>query len=353
MKVYGKRPARLNNVINSMNTTHINRKCVIDTKHGDTHIVPIKLEVNKPLYIKNIGLYKFEYNNKNYVIHIPYNNDNQYIIMNNIYNLSLYIDGIYKYRISPYEVIENDKNEKYVNSYFDLLYICANTIYIGDTISINAPATINRCNYINFMSFDNNNNDNELSINLPYSIGKLNNGVYDKLILDSENMICNIILNTNYEMLTGAFIYKYIEELSSTDTLVFFIKNENIKSNAGYDSIFCTHFLNLEDKVFYDKDNNTNGIVIPNNDDNGFLLKISKTYLDINNSTYESAIKKFVMDKAISNNPIYIEYELSKPKYITILLDEYHLKTYYPNTLFFYNANTNVPIFVSKFFKTL
>ena len=56
-------------------------------------------------------------------------------------------------------------------------------------------------------------------------------------------------------------------------------------------------------------------------------------------------MQKWVTAQAISDNPIYIEYEISNTIYNTILIDEYHVKTWYPNTTITVDGNNGFSIF--------
>ena len=74
---------------------------------------------------------------------------------------------------------------------------------------------------------------------------------------------------------------------------------------------------------------------------NGFLLKIST---DIVPADLEE-LKRFLTHRLLSDNPVIVEYPLASFRYKSVLLDEYHIKTFYPSTIFSIDGNYDISYF--------
>lgn len=329
-----KKPISALKLIHTLNHTQTTRMCSIHTKHIDS-IKTLTYTPGKRIYNLQAGLYKIIDNGVEYVIDIYFNLSNSdSVIINNVDDITIYMAGSTPYHVVPYRI-----NSVYdiliptidsVNSTIDAIMISGNTKYSG-TPDINNPAKINRTANAPIRTSS---GSNSYSLNIPfkYTLGKLPNGATDYIIINSEQLIAHSIINTSKEILSGGLNWEYKEAYCNNDYYVFFAKYENVKSNNKADSIRCSHFEAVSRDDLIDKNTNKNCIATSYGlYGNGLWIKIAKSILD-EDKDFEQKMKQWILSQAISENPIYIEYEISNTIYDTILIDEYHIKTWYPTT---------------------
>lgn len=345
-----KKPISALKLINSTNHTHTNRFCDINNEHVN-FISRLNYTIGERIYNLKAGLYAIEFNNNRYIIHIYFDLVNgDFLVIKNQYNITIYMAGSNPYHIIPYKInsdkdITSEHNIESINDNLDIIVASGETTFTG-TPSINNPVDISRLSSINLSTSSSSNND---SINIPlkYTLGKLANGARDYIIINTDQLIASNIINTSREVLSGGLNWQYKQEYSNSNYYVFFAKYNNVKLNNDRNAIRCSHFYSESCTSLLDK-NTTNNLIATSYGEygNGIWIKISSSELEIyNDEDIGRRMKKWITNKDTSDNPIYIEYEISKTIHDIILIDEYHIKTWYPNTKININNNCKISIF--------
>ena len=219
------------------------------------------------------------------------------------------------------------------------------TDFIG-TPSLDNPAKINRITSV-IVNTNSVSESDSISIPFKHTFGKLPNGARDCIIINSDQLISHIIINTSNEILSGSLDWKFQESYSNNDYYVFFAKYPNVKLNNTSDSIRCSHFESVSCDELININTNKNCIATSYGSyGNGIWIKIAKSVLDIHgDKDFGVEMMKWIFDQNTSDNPIYIEYEISNTKYNKIFINEYHAKTWYPNTTITLNDNQEFSVF--------
>lgn len=335
-----KKPISALKLIHTLNHTKTNRFCDIHNNHIDI-IKTLDYTINKRIYDLRAGLYKVLINGIEYIINVHIDVRDRYsgdfLIIKNEYNIILYAAGSTPYYIIPYRInsikyITSSCDIESINDSIDIIMVDGSTKFIGNS-SITNPSKIDRISSINIRTKSESGSDS-LNIPLKHTLGSLPNGVRDFIIINTDKMIVHNIINTSKEILSGGLNWKYQESYSDSDYYVFFADYANVKPNNIANSIRCTHFESVSCDDLLNKSTKKNCIATSYDSyGNGIWIKIAASVLDIHgNKNFEDEIKKWILTQAVSNNPIYIEYEISDTIYNTILIDEYHIRTWYPST---------------------
>lgn len=345
-----KKPISALKLIHTLNNTQINRFCDISTDHINL-IKNIDYTINERIYNLQAGLYKIIINEIEYIIDIYFNlSDGDYLIIRSECDIVLYMASNVQYRIIPYRInttknIISSYNIESINDNIDMLMIAGKTDYFGDA-SLENPGKINRISNITINTNSGSKSDS-LNIPLKHTLGNLPNGVRDSIIINSDQLIAHEIINTSREILSGSLNWQYKESYSNTEYYVFFAEYKNVKYNNTTNSIRCSHFESVSCDELLDESTNKNCIATSYESYGaGIWIKINKSVLDIHGcKDFGDEMKKWIFNQAISDNPIYIEYEISNTIYNTILIDEYHVKTWYPKTTITLNTDCEFSIF--------
>lgn len=354
MIIAGKKPISALKLFHFTNHTQTGRYCNINSQHNSL-IKTLSFKINEPIYNLAAGLYKVVINEIIYVIDIYFNlRDADHLIIKDENNINLTIASNYypiiAYKllsveniISPYNLIGT------VNDNIDAIMITGNTIFNGIP-SLNNPTSIDRINSITINTNNDLNNDS-LKIYLNHPLGCLPNGVKDTIIINADQLIAHYIINTSKEILSGGLNWEYKESLSNSEYYVFFAKYNNIKLNNSNNSIRCSHFETTTCSTLINKSTKKNCIASSYDPyDNGIWIKIAASVLNIHgDKDFGKEMQKWILNKAISQNPIYIEYEIANPIYNTIFIDEYYVKTWNSNTI----ISTNIDNGFSVFYKAM
>jgi hypothetical protein len=349
-----KKPISALKLIHTFNHTQPIRLCDIHSGHSDL-IKILDYTIGERIYNLQAGLYKVIFGKKEYIIDVYFDLSNgDFLIIKNKDNITLYMAGSTPYPIIPYEInsiknIQNNHNIKTVNDSIDIITVAGKTRYAGST-SPGMPMDINRTSSI-IVETNSGNNSDSLYIPLKYTLGELSNGARDYVVINTDQLIAHNIINTSKEILSGSLDWEYKEEYSDSDYYVFFTKYPNVKYNNSPDSIRCSHFESISCDSLLNKSVKGNYIATSfDKYDNGLWIKINKDILDIHgDKNFGREMKKWILAQAISDSPIYIEYEISNTIYDTILIDEYHIKTWHPNTtVTAYNCN-GISLFYKSF----
>jgi hypothetical protein len=345
-----KKPISALKLIHTFNHTQTNRFCNINNDHINI-INTLEYTIDERIYDLKAGLYKIIIDNTEYIIDIYYDLSNgDFLVIKNKDTITLYMAGSTPYPIVPYKInnIYNDKSEytiDSVNDSIDITIISGNTNYAGNP-SLNSPAKINRSAGIN-INTKFGEKYNSLNISFKYTLGKLPNGVKDYIIINSDQLIAHNIINTSKEVLSGGLNWEYKQEYSNSEYYVFFTEYPRVKSNNTSDCIRCSHFEPVAYNELLSTSTKKNCIAVSDDShNNGIWLKIAVFVLDIHgDKNISDEMKKWIRIQSASENPICIEYQLTDTMYNTILIDEYHMTTWYPNTTITFNSDYDVSVF--------
>ena len=346
-----KKPISALKLIHTFNHTQTNRFCDIHVGHLDI-IKPLDYIIGERIYNLKAGLYKILIDEIEYIIDIYFDLSNgDFFIIKNLNDIKIYMAGNMPYSIIPYKVntkqgITYSRNIETINDSIDAIVIGGSTNFIG-TPSIQNPINIDRITNINITTTYDSNSD---SINIPlkHTLGRLPNGAKDYIVINTEQLIAHDIINTSREVLSGGLEWEYRKECSTSEYYVFFAKYSNVKLNNTPDSIRCSHFESESWTNLFDINTKKNCIATScfGSYGNGIWIKIDKNILDVHgDKDLAKEMKKWITAQAISDNPIYIEYEISDTICNTILIDEYHVKTWYPNTTIIVDSDSGFSIF--------
>lgn len=332
-----KKPISALKLIHTLNHTQINRACDIHENHIN-FLNFLKFTIGEPIYNLEAGLYRILIDDIEYIIDVYFDLSNgDFLVIKSAYDVTLYMAGSTPYHIIPYRInsiksIESSCEIECVNDNIDAIMIIGNSNYTG-TPSLETPGKIDRVAYIK-LSTESEFGFDTLTIPLKHTLGRLPNGAKDFIIINTEQLIAHDIINTSKEILSGGLNWEYIEDYSSSDYYVFFAKYNNVKRNKTAGSIQCSHFESVSCNDLINKSTEKNCIAVSNDSyENGIWIKIAASVLDIHgNKNFGTEMQKWIFTQAVSMNPIYIEYETSNTIYNTILIDEYHVKTWYPKT---------------------
>lgn len=345
-----KKPISALKLIHTLNHTQVNRFCNINSDHIGL-IETLKYTVGERIYDLKAGLYRVIIDKTEYIIDVYFDLSNgDFFVIKNADNIVLYMAGSTPYYITPYEVsstesITSSFDIESVNDNIDMIMIAGESNYIG-TPSLETPGKINRLTSINIKTESDSDSDT-LTIPFKHTLGRLPNGARDYIVINSDKLIAHDIINTSKEILSGGLDWQYEESCSTSEYYVFFAKYSNVKSNNTAGSIRCSHFESVSCSDLLNKSTKKNCIATSYDSyENGIWIKIAASVLDIHgDKDFGNEMKMWILSKAASDNPIYIEYEIANPSHNTILIDEYHVKTWYPNTKITIDNNYGFSIF--------
>ena len=345
-----KKPISVLKLVHTFNHTQTNRYCDIHIDHAD-FIKPLKYKLNRGIYNLNAGLYKIKINDTEYIIDVYFDlKDGDYLIIRSEYNIGIYMAGSTRYNVIPYKIhstkdIKTSCNINTVNGGLDAIVIGGTTV-ADNNPSINNPSKIDRLSNI-VINTESGNNFDSYTIDFKHQLGRLPDGARDYIIINTDQLIAHNIINTSKEILSAGLNWTYQEDFTSADYYVFFAEYNKVKKSDSNGSIRCSHFKSVTCERLLNKANKNNCIAVSNdNYNNGIWLKISKTDLEIRKpKEANAAIKKFILEKASSENPIYIEYQLDKTDYNTLLIDDYNINTWFNNTKISINNEYGISVF--------
>lgn len=188
---------------------------------------------------------------------------------------------------------------------------------------------------------------NELEILLKNNIKALPNGVKDTFILNSEQCQNHIIYRTGRLILFGNEDWQFIG--TSNKLWLFWLPHKFVKLEDSNTNIICSHLNNEKASVLVDENCSKSGIGSGYGDyGNGFFIRVPT--MECKNTENPTArFKRWLSDELRKNSPFIVEYALQNYIYNTVLIDEYHIKTYFSKTY----VKLNNTYDVSYFYKIL
>lgn len=331
MMASGIKPISVLKIIHGINNFTPVRYCDIH----NTHILKsLSFTYGNAIYNLQAGLYKINIDGVDYVFDLYYDLiDGDFIVINNANDIKLYKSLTY-YAIIPYR-LKNNKSiigtntlQNTVNSNIDCIAIDASSKYNG-VASINNPMSINRLTSMNIRTVSGSNSDS-LNISFKGTFGSLPNGAHDSIIINSELLVMHNIINTLKEVLSGGMHWQYMKLMSDSKYYVFYAVMNNVKLINDANAIRCSHFEAVSCSTLISKSTQKNCISLASKPyNNGIFVKIAASVLDIHgDKDFAQEFQKWLLKQAVSNHPIYIEYQLQNTKYDTNLIDEYHIKAF-------------------------
>lgn len=345
-----KKPISALKLIHTMNHTQINRLCDINNNHLNL-IKTLDYTLGERIYDLKAGLYRVIINGVEYIIDVYFDISNgDLFVIKSEYDIILYMAASTPYHIIPYKInstedIESPHNINTINDSIDIVMLSGRTDYTG-TPSLENPAKIDRITSLNITTKSGTESDS-LNIPLKHTLGELPNGARDCVIINTDQLIAHDIINTSKEILSGNLNWEYEESYSDSEYYVFFAKYPNVKLNNTADSIRCSHFESVSCDTLLNSSTKKNCIATSYDPyDNGIWIKIAASVLDIHgDKDFGEEMQKWIFNQIFNSNTIYIEYEISNTVYNTILIDEYHIKTWYPDTTITFNNNYELSVF--------
>lgn len=249
-----------------------------------------------------------------------------------------YVTGIGVYQLRLYEEVEPEDYtiaENTLNHYLDLIALNGNTeITYEDGYteqSIDHPATFSSVNSIT-MSTCNADDTSEIesrTFKLRHELKSLPCGIKDFYVLDAEHQQSYILYKLGYYSITGVEDIQYIDTFSNNDYATFFIPFQGVVKTGEDDKLLCNYFKTYKADILRSKDFSSEGICISYDEwrGRGFYIKIKRTRVDT-----LSDFKTLVNTKFFRNHNLEVIYELNEEYLAKVLLDEYHISTYYNKT---------------------
>ena len=344
-------------LIHNANHTRFSRKCVINHQN---QIINHPGLIKFPKVFRDLepGIHKLVFSDcpdKVFYMNVYCKvGPGQNIVINNI-NFAMYNTGNSRYPIQLYEAEECYHNDPIkiintVNSNLDLIMIEGETNITREknfTKSfIDHPCSLS---FIDKLSINTWNDDvtdaNSLSFNLRHELRSLPSGLKDIFVVDAENQRSYILYKTGHCAITGMEEIIKVESFSNRDVSVYFIKNENVKKTYSKDDLTCTHFQSIDYEAFRKMEFLENAICI--SDDNwrgrGFYIKISNEIAPDIESFVNLINRRWFKEQKLE-----VVFPLISPYQSNVLLDEYHVKTFFGNT--YLEVDEDYPI--TYFYKT-
>lgn len=188
---------------------------------------------------------------------------------------------------------------------------------------------------------------NELEILLKNNIKALPNGVKDTFILNSEQCQNHIIYRIGKLILSGNEDWEFIS--TSNGLWLFWLPYKFIKLEDSNTNIICSHLNNEKASMLIDEDCSKSGIGSGYGDyGNGFFVRIPAMKCE-DTERPTARFKRWLSNELRKGSPFVVEYALQNYIYNTVLIDEYHIKTYFSRTY----VKLNNTYDVSYFYKIL
>lgn len=275
---------------------------------------------------------------------------NNFIITNNILEDSSSLQNN-TILLNDIVLIMNENTNNLDNNYdsaydIDFIELDHGTTNKDDSYSIRAIRSINK---IELETSDQNGNTNIIYLELKNCIRNLPNSAHDTLIINAEQQICQAIHRIAKRIFIGSDNWTYVS--SNSKTVLFSLNDDTIKQEnndlTNY-NIRCSHFICNRCSTLVDENYETIGIATMYGDyGNGIFVRVPINIIDMNDKV--NSFNKWITNELYNGRIFMIEYELTEPIYKTYLLDEYHIKTFYPIT----NINNMNDYDISYCYKSL
>lgn len=323
-------------MIHNANHTRFSRKAVVS---HPSYLIKHPGSIRLPKKFRNLkaGIHQvhFEkYPDKTFVFNLYCDMGATELITIDNPNYANLVTGIGVYPILLYER-EYPKDAKIVNNtineYFNVLAISGRTIidYTGP-VNIYSPCKLTPITALHVETKNEDESDHQIrTFNLHHELRSLPNITRDLFVIDAENERAYILYKVGHTNITGLEEITRVETFCNPKYSVYFIKDERVVKTDDPKALACTHFESIKYDKFRQLEFNQNAICISYDDwrGNGFYIKISN---DIAPTT-EKFIK-FINDDLFKENKLEVMYPLLNPYQANVLLDDYHVKTFFNKT---------------------
>lgn len=373
-----------------------------------------------PFVIKNKppGIYSITINSKEFVFNLQYalSGDDNVIIYSQSRSTCTINDSTFSIELYQCEDMQKSSNNVYtlnntVNDIFDCLVFEGQTdLEYEAGMTIQTPYCPAEIKSISEISIKTNSlykssggtldeEEDTMYIRLKNNIKRVNDSLYDTLVIDLKRKNAYIIYKIGRMELTGTEDIKYMEDYNMNDTLLFFVNCEFASIDNATDHIISNYFTSDTYSNVVDGIGTDYGICLSNDLNNrGFYIRIPEDVIEDVNAFYNiytcyilkndkyvkistlsqkeidainpenddvyvlSSVNKYIKLKTAildydrlykfkkylsyvyRKNPVTIEYLLAENRYKSELLDEYQIKSFYPKTRLEISSNGNVSI---------
>lgn len=215
-----------------------------------------------------------------------------------------------------------------------------------DNKSINDPYNLQSISKFTILTSDRplyESDGNELEVILKNNIKALPNGLKDTFILNSEQCQNHIIYRIGRLILSGNEDWQFIS--ASNNLWLLWLSYKFVKLEDSNSNIICSHLNNEKASVLLNNDCTRTGIGSGFGDyGNGFFIRVPAMKCE-DNEDYATTFKRWLSSEMRKGSPFIVEYALQNYIYNTVLIDEYHIKTYFPKTYVKLNNTYNVSYF--------
>lgn len=377
-------------LIHQINHINTNNYASIMKNNLDNQSIIEIIENNDKIYHLNIGVYTILLNNIYYIFHayLPTLEEDNYVYIDSPINSYIKI-GIKKFPIILYKrILLTDDNEyitqlnNTVNNYIDLMIIngysyteisddylldhiislqndtnssfddidfveqAHGAVNIEDSGNVGVIRSIRK---IELETSDQNGHTHSIYLQLKNPLRSLPNLIHDTIIINAEKQLCQVIHRISRRVFIGSDNWTFVSKNSTT--ALFYLNDNNIKkeNNGTVEyNIRCTHFVCTQTSVLINTSYDTPGIATAYGEyNNGIFIRVLLDNIDSNDLI--NSFNRWIANEFHNHTPMMIEYQLTNPIYKTYLLDEYHLKSFYPIT----NINNMNSYIVSYCYKSL
>ena len=284
---------------------------------------------------KQVGVYLIKFNKRSYLINIKETlAGNDQLVIENKDKAYTIINGVKKFT-SLYRTVFPTHYDiplvvpLTVNDNFESIGITGNTVLANANPTPYKPTTISSMGSFTLTSSNSDNSkQNQLFVNLKNNLKKLPNGISDLFVMNSIEKEAYIIYRVGRIILTGAETWHIVEENKKYCIYSTVISSASVGEDDR--SISCNYFPTITYTNMMSDTTKTYAISNCNNKDTpGFYIRIPTDLIGGEPSI--DNFKKFIRT-ALKTNPIVVEYKLANIKYKPVLLDEYCIAQYYPET---------------------
>lgn len=363
---------RMTSIIHSNNHTRFTRVCNLARSHYRDQSLITELTLD-PTTDHNeffgliAGLYKIKFGPDEYIMDLPIS----------LYpNESIFIDSPFQaytmartkdLHVNLYKLIGlHDLQDQYVledtlNNHLDMLFINGRTIMPEGEPSLANPVeykSMDNLVYKTVSGYDG--TESELTLTIREPLRSMNNGLKDLMVVNSDVERHHITTKIGRTILSGYDKLVELPQYKNGPSLLFYYQNQNVGYANDAGNIRCTHFKSFKCSDITRISVRSDGIAAvsqefaeANGFYNGCLIRISQDELVEYGSEYAKTNAEklgVLIDRCLRTKPLTIEYVLQDYSRRVLLLDEYHVKTFYGSTTFIPADNTTE---VSYFYKTL
>lgn len=188
---------------------------------------------------------------------------------------------------------------------------------------------------------------NYLEILLKNNIKALPDGTKDTFILNAEQQRHHLIYRVGRRVFTGNEPWSVCTEYSNDKCYVLFTPEPNLKDNNSKTNIMCSHFDIDRSSIILNPNKYDCGMCSGDTAEygRGFYIKVEKEFFPDTTIDKIQWFCALLLEQLKTEHPVVVEYALLTYRYRTVLIDEYHAKTYYPKTFVKLNALYDVSYF--------